>query len=43
VSTSFRPYDEYGRGPTRQVERVTVATAVALFPADLTEYFRAYR
>ncbi|PRY39802.1 epoxide hydrolase family protein [Umezawaea tangerina] len=35
VSTSFRPYYEYGRHLTRRVERVDVPTAVALFPADL--------
>jgi pimeloyl-ACP methyl ester carboxylesterase len=35
ISTSFRPYYEYGNGLTRRVERVEVPTAVALFPADL--------
>ncbi|WP_207400718.1 epoxide hydrolase family protein [Actinomadura roseirufa] len=35
ISTSFRPYFEYGGGLTRRVERVDVPTAVALFPADL--------
>jgi pimeloyl-ACP methyl ester carboxylesterase len=35
ISTSFRPYYEYGNGMTRRVERVDVPTAVALFPADL--------
>ncbi|AXG82413.1 epoxide hydrolase [Streptomyces paludis] len=42
ISTSFRPYYEYGRGLTRRVERVTVPTAVALFPADLTQPPRSW-
>ncbi|MBR7838556.1 epoxide hydrolase [Actinospica durhamensis] len=36
ISTSFRPYYEYASGLTRRVEQVTVPTALALFPADLT-------
>ena len=42
VSTSFRPYYEYGRNLTRRVERVDVPTAVALFPADLTRPPRSW-
>ena len=37
IGTSFRPYYEYQRGLTDRVERVTVPTAVAVFPADLTQ------
>lgn len=37
ISTSFRPYYEYGRGVRRELAPVTVPTAVALFPADLTQ------
>jgi pimeloyl-ACP methyl ester carboxylesterase len=35
ISTSFRPYYERYNGFSPRVERVTVPTAVALFPADL--------
>lgn len=42
ISTSFRPYYEYGTGLTRRVERVTVPTAVALFPADLSRPPRSW-
>jgi pimeloyl-ACP methyl ester carboxylesterase len=42
ISTSFRPYYEYAQGLTRRVERVTVPTAVALFPADLTQPPRSW-
>lgn len=37
ISTSFRPYYEYAHNLTRRVERVSVPTGVALFPADLTQ------
>ncbi|WP_410812850.1 epoxide hydrolase family protein [Micromonospora sp. 067-2] len=42
ISTSFRPYYEYAQGLTRRVERVDVPTAVALFPADLTQPPRSW-
>lgn len=42
ISTSFRPYYEYAQGLTRRVEQVTVPTAVALFPADLTQPPRSW-
>lgn len=42
ISTSFRPYYEYGKGMTRRVERVDVPTAVALFPADLAQPPRSW-
>ncbi|HWG27591.1 epoxide hydrolase [Actinospica sp.] len=42
ISTSFRPYYEYAGGMTRRVERVTVPTALALFPADLTHPPRSW-
>ncbi|MGH3166304.1 MAG: epoxide hydrolase family protein [Trebonia sp.] len=42
ISTSFRPYYEYAAGLTRRVERVTVPTAVALFPADLSQPPRSW-
>ncbi|WP_207944701.1 epoxide hydrolase family protein [Actinomadura rubrisoli] len=42
ISTSFRPYYEYGTGLTRRVERADVPTAVALFPADLTHPPRSW-
>ncbi|MFD0481879.1 epoxide hydrolase family protein [Kineococcus sp. GCM10028916] len=35
ISTSFRPYYESGNGFLPPLERVTVPTALALFPADL--------
>lgn len=37
ISTSFRPYYEYAQGITERVERVRVPTAVAVFPADLSQ------
>jgi pimeloyl-ACP methyl ester carboxylesterase len=37
ISTSFRPYYEYGRGVRRELAPVAVPTAVALFPADLAQ------
>jgi len=42
ISTSFRPYYEFGAGITRRVERVTVPTALALFPADLSHPPRSW-
>ncbi len=42
ISTSFRPYYEYAAGMTRRVERVTVPTALALFPADLSHPPRSW-
>lgn len=37
ISTSFRPYYEYAQHLTRRVERVEVPTALAVFPADLSQ------
>lgn len=42
ISTSFRPYYEYAEGLTRRVEQVRVPTAVALFPADLSQPPRSW-
>jgi pimeloyl-ACP methyl ester carboxylesterase len=42
ISTSIRPYYEYARGPTRRVKRVTVPTAVAVFPKDLAQPPRSW-
>jgi pimeloyl-ACP methyl ester carboxylesterase len=42
IGTSFRPYYEYGRGVSRALDRVTVPTAVALFPADLAQPPRSW-
>ncbi|MFD7812020.1 epoxide hydrolase family protein [Streptomyces sp. NPDC059785] len=42
ISTSFRPYYEYGHGLTRRVERVDVPTALALFPAALSRPPRSW-
>ncbi|GAA1235270.1 epoxide hydrolase [Kitasatospora nipponensis] len=42
ISTSLRPYYEYAQGLTRRVERVDVPTALALFPADLTQPPRSW-
>lgn len=36
ASTALRPYYEYASGHTTRVSRVTVPTAVAVFPKDLT-------
>ncbi|RKT36560.1 pimeloyl-ACP methyl ester carboxylesterase [Microbacterium sp. AG1240] len=37
ISTSFRPYWEFATGRTSRVAPVPVATAVAVFPFDLTQ------
>jgi pimeloyl-ACP methyl ester carboxylesterase len=37
IGTSFRPYYEYGRGISRGLSRVTVPTAISLFPADISQ------
>ena len=42
ISTSFRPYYEYAHGLTRRVRRVSMPTAVALFPADLSQPPRSW-
>lgn len=42
ISTSFRPYYEYGTGLTTRVDRVEVPTAVALFPHDLVKPPRSW-
>jgi pimeloyl-ACP methyl ester carboxylesterase len=42
ISTSFRPYYEYGRSLTKRVNRVDVPTAVAVFPADLSQPPRSW-
>ncbi|WBQ03425.1 epoxide hydrolase family protein [Kribbella sp. CA-293567] len=42
ISTSFRPYYEHRQGLTRRVKRVTVPTALAVFPADLTQPPRSW-
>lgn len=42
ISTSFRPYYEYGQGLTGRVRRVRVPTALALFPADLSHPPRSW-
>jgi pimeloyl-ACP methyl ester carboxylesterase len=42
ISTSLRPYYEYAGHLTRRVERVTVPTAVALFPKDLVQPPRSW-
>jgi pimeloyl-ACP methyl ester carboxylesterase len=42
ISTSFRPYYEYARRPTRRVQRVAVPTAVAVFPKDLARPPRSW-
>jgi pimeloyl-ACP methyl ester carboxylesterase len=42
ISTSFRPYYEYAQGQTRRVARVEVPTAVAVFPADLSQPPRSW-
>ncbi|HEY7048558.1 MAG TPA: epoxide hydrolase [Jatrophihabitantaceae bacterium] len=42
ISTSFRPYYEYAHGLTRRVQRVDVPTALAVFPADLTQPPRSW-
>jgi len=42
ISTSFRPYYEYGRNRTGLLKKVTVPTAVAVFPADLSQPPRSW-
>lgn len=42
IGTSFRPYYEFAQGLTRRVEKVTVPTALALFPADLAQPPRSW-
>ena len=42
ISTSFRPYYEYGRGVPRGLPTVTVPTALALFPKDLAQPPRSW-
>ena len=42
ISTSFRPYYEFGRGSTVAVNRVDVPTAVAVFPHDLAHPPRSW-
>jgi pimeloyl-ACP methyl ester carboxylesterase len=42
ISTSFRPYYEYAHHLTRRVRRVDVPTALALFPADLSQPPRSW-
>ena len=42
ISTSFRPDYEYGRGVPRRFSPVSVPTAVALFPADLSQPPRSW-
>ncbi|MEU0947216.1 epoxide hydrolase family protein [Streptomyces canus] len=42
ISTSFRPYYEFAHGVTPHVERVSVPTALALFPADLSRPPRSW-
>jgi pimeloyl-ACP methyl ester carboxylesterase len=42
ISTSFRPYYEYGQRLTRRVEQVNVPTALALFPADIAQPPRSW-
>lgn len=42
ISTSFRPYWQHGRDTAGELERVTVPTAVALFPADLVHPPRSW-
>ena len=42
ISASFRPYYEYAQGMTPRVAKVTVPTAVAVFPKDLTRPPRSW-
>jgi pimeloyl-ACP methyl ester carboxylesterase len=42
IGTSFRPYFDYLAHPLGQIERVTVPTAVAVFPHDLALPPREY-
>ncbi|HEX8008396.1 MAG TPA: epoxide hydrolase [Trebonia sp.] len=42
ISTSFRPYYEYAQGMRSRVRKVTVPTAVAIFPKDLSHPPRSW-
>lgn len=42
ISTSLRPYWEYATGRTARVGRVSVPTAISIFPADLTHPPRSW-
>ena len=42
ISSSFRPYWEYAQGMTPRVRNVTVPTAVAVFPKDLSHPPRSW-
>jgi pimeloyl-ACP methyl ester carboxylesterase len=42
ISTSFRPYYEYARGMREPLSRVTVPTALAVFPHDLSQPPRSW-
>lgn len=42
ISTSFRPYYEYRRGMRPTLKRVSVPTAVAVFPGDLSQPPRSW-
>jgi pimeloyl-ACP methyl ester carboxylesterase len=42
ISTSFRPYYEHAEGMAVPVTKVTVPTAVAIFPKDLTQPPRSW-
>ncbi len=42
IATSFRPYYEYRNGPPLRIDRVEVPTALALFPADLSQPPRSW-
>lgn len=42
ISTSFRPYWQFGRDSSPRLARVTVPTAVAVFPADLAHPPRSW-
>jgi pimeloyl-ACP methyl ester carboxylesterase len=42
ISTSFRPYYEYAQGMRLRVRKVTVPTAVAIFPKDLSHPPRSW-
>jgi pimeloyl-ACP methyl ester carboxylesterase len=42
ISTSFRPYYEYARGMRQPLEAVTVPTALAVFPRDLSQPPRSW-
>jgi pimeloyl-ACP methyl ester carboxylesterase len=42
ISTSFRPYYEYGRTVPRELDPVTVPTGLALFPKDLNKPPRSW-